>query len=397
MRKINRRGAVALGVAAATPGSFSATGFEDHFRAAVERHKIPVAVAIVAGKDRVLLRASHGRRDTGGNVPVDGRSIVAIASMTKAVTSVAALQLVERNVLALDGPAHAYLPELRELPILEGFDDAGTPRFSRECYAVTLRQLLSHTAGFGYAWTHPLILTIGAFDKPFLVNKPGSQWLYGTSVDWVGRIVEAVSNQRLEAYFQRHILQPLKMDDTSFLVPLQKFDRFTSSFQRGADGVLEEAPRVQPPVPPAFNGGGGLFSTAEDYTRFTQMILNRGQSPTGDRILQPQSVHLMSSNQSGDLDAGKIHTTMPQRSRNVDFHPGERDQFGLGFLINPKAYEGGRSAGSLAWAGLRNTFYWIDPKRAIGAVLLMNFLPFCDDAAMGMLRDFERSVYSHLP
>jgi len=228
------------------------------------------------------------------------------------------------------------------------------------------------------------------------VNKPGSHWHYGTNIDWVGKIVEAVSKQNLEAYFQEQILQPLGMKDTSFLLPAEKFDRMTSRYQRDTEGVLREVPRVQPAAPASFNGGGGLLSTAEDYIRFTQMILRRGLSANGIRILQARTVRAMASNQTGQLDAGKIRTTMPQRSRDVDFHPGETGRFGLGFLINPKAYDGGRSAGSLAWAGLLNTFYWIDPNRGISAVLLMNFLPFCDDAAMGMLRDFERSVYTHL-
>jgi CubicO group peptidase (beta-lactamase class C family) len=298
--------------------------------------------------------------------------------------------------LELDLPADNYLPALRDLPILEGFDDVGKPRFSTARYAVTLRQLLAHTAGFGYGWNHPLVFKLGAFEKPFLVNKPGTQWHYGTNIDWVGRIVEAVSKQTLEAYFQQHIFQPLGMKDTSFILAPKKFDRFKGFYQRDAAGVLSENPRGQPPVPASFNGGGGLLSTADDYIRFTQMILRRGLAADGTRILQARTVEAMSSNQTGELEAGKIRSTTLSRSRDVDFHTGHSDRFGLGFLINPKPYDGGRSAGSLAWAGLYNTFYWIDPKRGISAVLMMNFLPFCDDAAIGMLRDFERSVYTHL-
>jgi methyl acetate hydrolase len=374
MRTINRRSAVALGVGAA-------------FSAPAERHKVPVAVAMVADKDRILQQSKVG---------ADENSIFLIASMTKAITSAAAMQLVEKGSLELDAPAHNYLPALRDLPILEGVDDAGKPRFSTTRYAVTLRQLLAHTAGFGYPWNHPLVLKLGAFDKPYLVNKPGTKWHYGTNIDWVGRIVEAVSKQTLEAYFLQHIFQPLGMKDTSFLLPPEKFDRFLGFYQRDAAGVLRENPRVQPPVPTSFNGGGGLLSTAADYIRFTQMILRRGLAADGTRVLQARTVKAMSSNQTGELEAGKIRSTMLSRSRDVDFHTGHSDRFGLGFLINPKPYDGGRSAGSLAWAGLYNTFYWIDPKRGISAVLMMNFLPFCDDAAMAMLREFERSVYTQL-
>ena len=398
MRKINRRGAVTLAMAAATQTSFSAEGFEIAFRAAAKRHNIPAAVALVVDPEKPLLQSSHGNRDSQSSVPVDGRTIFAIASMTKAITSTAALQLVEQGALDLDEQVHKHLPELRDLPLLEGFDAAGAPRFAKERYQVTLRQLLTHTAGFAYSWNHELVLRYGspANPIPYLVNKPGTRWHYGTNVDWIGKLVETVSRKTLEAYFQERIFQPLGMSDTSFLLPPKKLDRLSSSYQRDAHGVLQESPRIQPPVPASFNGGGGLFSTADDYAKFTQMILRRGLSADRKRILQASTVSAMSSNQVGGLDSGKIRSTMPERSSNVDLHPGESDRFGLGFLINPKAYDAGRSAGSLAWGGIRNTFYWIDPKRGIGAVIMMQFLPFCDDAAMGMLGDFERSVYSHL-
>jgi len=396
MSTINRRSAVGLGVAAAVRPVFAASAFQDAFHADAERHKITTAVALVADKDRSLLQVSHGTRDSQSSVRADGKSIFLIASMTKAITSAAALQLVEKGLVSLDAPAHEYLPQLRDLSILEGFDAADKPRFSTAKYTVTLRQLLAHTAGFAYAWNHPLVVKLGPYDKPYLVHKPGSQWHYGTNIDWVGRIVEAVSKQNLEAYFRQHLFQPLGMNDTSFILPPEKFDRFTGTWQRNAAGQLNQNPRVQPAAPAFFNGGGGLLSTADDYIRFTQMILRRGLSADGIRVLQAKSVKAMASNQTELLEAGKIRSTQLERSRDVDFHPGFSDSFGLGFLINPKPYEAGRSAGSLAWAGLYNTFYWIDPKRGICALLLMNFLPFCDSAAMGMLRDFERSVYSHL-
>jgi CubicO group peptidase (beta-lactamase class C family) len=323
-------------------------------------------------------------------------AIFAIASMTKAITTTAAMQLVERGSLQLDEPVHTHLPELRGLPVLEDFDDAGNPRFSADRHQVTLRQLLTHTAGFAYNWNHPLVLRHGPGQPPFLVHRPGARWHYGTNIDWVGKLVEAAGGLSLEAYFQQHILQPLEMNDTSFLLPSQKLDRLVSTHQRGTDGALIEAPRAQPPAPPFFNGGGGLFSTAGDYIRFTQMILRRGLAANGMRILSEASILEMSSNQTNDLPVGRIRTTIPERSCNVDFHPGAIDRFGLGFLINPEPHHGGRSAGSLAWGGIRNTFYWVDPRRGIAAVLLMQFQPFCDPAAIGMLNDFERSVYQTL-
>ena len=347
--------------------------------------KIPDAVAMVARTDEELFRGTHGEAEAD--------TIFAIASMTKSITTTAAMQLVERGQLSLDAPIGG---ELTDLPILEGFDAASAPRFSAARYSPTLRQLLAHTAGFAYPWNHALLKQDGTMDRPFLIHEPGTRWYYGINIDWVGRFVESVSGQTLEAYFQEHILQPLGMRDTSFLLAPEKLPRVARNYQRNDDGALQLQPRVQPPAPAFFNGGGGLFSTAPDYLRFTQMILRRGVAPNGARLLSEASISEMAKNQTGSLDAGRIYTTMPTRSRNVDFHPGAHDQFGLGFLINPAPYANGRSAGSLAWGGIRNTFYWIDPARGIAAVLLMQFQPFCDAAAMGLLRSFEAAVYNEL-
>lgn len=347
--------------------------------------RIPDAVAMVARADGELFCDTHGEAETN--------TIFAIASMTKAITTTAAMQLVEQGKLSLDAPVGG---ELADLQILEGFDATGAAQFSTARYSPTLRQLLAHTAGFAYPWNHPLLSRYGALDRPFLIHEPGTRWYYGINIDWVGRIVEAASGQTLEAYFQEHILQPLGMSETSFLLPPEKLPRLARNYQRDDDGTLRLQPRVQPPPPAFFNGGGGLFSTAPDYLRFTQMILRRGVTASGTRILSEASIREMATNQTGSLDAGRIYTTMPTRSRNVDFHPGAHDQFGLGFLINPAPYANGRSAGSLAWGGIRNTFYWIDPARGISAVLLMQFQPFCDAAAMGLLRAFESAVYKEL-
>lgn len=348
-------------------------------------YSIPDAVAMVARTEEELYRGSHGEAE------VD--TIFAIASMTKAITTTAAMQLVERGQLSLDVPIGGALTDL---PILEGFDDAGSPRFSTARYSPTLRQLLAHTAGFAYPWNHVLLKRYGPIDRPFLIHEPSTRWYYGINIDWVGRFIESVSGQTLEDYFQEHILQPLSMSETSFLLPPEKLLRLARNYQRDDTGTLELQPRVQPPPPAFFNGGGGLFSTAPDYLRFTQMILRRGLAPNGRRILSEASIDEMSKNQTGSLDAGRIYTTMPTRSRDVDFHPGAHDQFGLGFLINPAPYAKGRAAGSLAWGGIRNTFYWIDPAHGIAAVLLMQFQPFCDAAAMGLLRSFEAAVYNEL-
>ena len=186
------------------------------------------------------------------------------------------------------------------------------------------------------------------------------------------------------------------MHDTSYLLPASKFDRLVSTYTRQPDGSLKQSPRVPPTAPKEFNGGGGLFSTTSDYTRFMQMILGKGRGVNGARILKAKTVESMEVNQIGALTAGKMKTMRPENSADVDIQPGQTEKWGLGFLINTTAYPGGRSAGSLAWAGLYNTFYWIDPKRSLCAVIMMQFLPFVDKEAVGLLGDFERAVYSAL-
>jgi methyl acetate hydrolase len=230
-----------------------------------------------------------------------------------------------------------------------------------------------------------------------LIFEPGTRWQYGTSLDWTGRLVEVVSGQTLEQYFQTNIFKPLGMQDTSFIVPAEKFDRLVSTWRRQSDGSLKEDPRNLPAPPKFFNGGGGLSSTAGDYVRFMQMILRHGQGPGKEPLLRPKTVETMATNQIGELGAGRLKTFRPNTSSDVDLHPGATDKWGFGFLINTTAYEGGRSAGSLAWAGIENTFYWIDPHRGICAVILMQFFPFVDKEAVGLLGDFERAVYANLP
>jgi CubicO group peptidase (beta-lactamase class C family) len=226
-----------------------------------------------------------------------------------------------------------------------------------------------------------------------LMFEPGKRWQYGRGVDWAGRLVEAISGATLEEYFQQKIFRPLRMEDTSYIIPAAKFARVVSNHRRAPNGDLQQEDRKLPAPPKSFNGGGGLYSTAADYIRFMQMILNHGLGPTRTRILQAKTVDSMKVNQIGALTAGKMKTFRPELSSDVDLQPGHTEKWGLGFLINTTQYAGGRSGGSLAWAGLYNTFYWIDPKRNLCAVILMQFLPFVDREAVGLLGDFERAVY----
>ncbi len=379
--RINRRQFAGAALSAATvglgklrAGSDGSQAMDETLRTGMQRRGIPVALGMVANGHSILYSGAFGVRDAASKIPVSLDSIFSIASMTKAITTTAALQLVEQGKLKLDEPAARILPELGKLKVIAGFDEStGEPMLRPVSKPVTLRHLLTHTSGFAYdTWNATMFRyaqKTGTIDSPAitdppspLVFEPGTAWQYGTSLDWTSRMVEAASGKSLEPYFQENILKPLGMNDTSFILTPEKFDRRVSVYQRQPDGKLRENPRVLPTPPARPTGGGGLYSTAPDYIRFTQMILGRG-SLNGVKILKPETVAQMSRNQIGPLGAGKLKSFRPDRSSEVDMHPEAVDKWGLGFLINTVPYEGGRSAGSLAWAGVDNTFYWIDPHR----------------------------------
>jgi methyl acetate hydrolase len=376
------------------------SGIDQALRAAVAQRKIPAVTAMVATSEKTIYTGAIGKRDSASGADVTPESIFAIASITKAVTTTAALQLVESGKVKLDDPAANYLPQLEKLEVLHGFDPAGKPIVRPAGKPVTLRQLLTHTSGFAYdTWDESMFRYSEKTGSqppgtvPPLAFEPGTRWQYGTGIDWAGRVVEKISGLGLEQYFQRNILEPLGMRDTSYILAPSKFDRMVSRYERQGDGSLKENSRTQPAPPKSYGGGGGLYSTVGDYTRFMQMILRRGRGPAGQQILQSKTVDLMTTNQIGSLGAGKMKSYRPETSSDVMFHPGATDGFTLGFLINTTAYKGGRSAGSLAWAGIYNTFYWIDPRRSLCAVIMMQFLPFVDKDAMAVLGAFEQAVY----
>jgi methyl acetate hydrolase len=408
MHSFSRRTFLAGGITATLrPGRLlvasDGNDIDGTLRSGIARRKIPAVVGMVASGSKILYEGAFGRRDSSG-VPVRVDSIFQIASMTKALTTVAALQLVEQGKVDLDEPIARHLEQFQNIEVLQGFDANSKPSLRPARTAPTFRHLLTHTSGLCYdIWDQDMFRYASRRPTPDnakagpLMFEPGTRWQYGQGLDWTGRLVEAISGLTLEEYFQLKILRPLGMQDTSYIMPPAKFERLVSNYQRTETGALKEAERKQPSAPKSFNGGGGLYSTAADYVRFMQMILNRGIGPGGTRILQAKSVESMEVNQIGPLTAGKMKSFNPNVSSNVDMQPGHTEKWGLGFLINTTAYPSGRSAGSLAWAGLYNTFYWIDPKRSLCAVILMQFLPFVDTEAIGLLDEFERAVYRSIP
>jgi methyl acetate hydrolase len=378
-------------------------------RDAVNEKKLPGIAAIVAVEDHVIYQGASGRRDTIKNIPMTVDSIFRIASMTKPITSVAVMQLVESGRVKLDEPAATYLPELSHVQVLEGFDaSTGKAKLRPPKTIPTVRQLLSHTSGFAYEFFDPELHGYvatgavpslfqgddGGFLKAPLLFDPGSRWEYGISTDWLGKLVEKVSGQTLEGYFRQHIFQPLGMTDTFFDVSPEKQARVVAVHQRQEDGsFLELSAEPFKPVR-FFSGGGGLYSTASDYLKFARMLLDGGKLGN-KRILQSATVDQMSRNQIGDLMLVELRSSVPQFAKDSSRIPGSLDKFGLGFGINTKPVEGGRSRGSLAWAGIYNTFFWIDPPRKTCAVIMMQILPFSDDAAISVVEHFERAVYAN--
>ncbi len=385
----------------------STAALDQVLRDAVAEKQVPGIVAMVWAGDRVVYEGAAGKRDTLKNVPMTTDSIFQIGSMTKPVTSVAVMQLVESGKVKLDEPAATYLPELSQIKVLEEFDAAtGKAKLRPPKTPPTIRQLLTHTSGFVYeffdAKMHAYAAT-GAvssiadgsdgFMKAPLMFDPGSRWEYGISVNWLGRLVEKISGQSLEDYFRRHIFQPLGMSDTFFNVSADKQARVVTIHQRREDGsFVEPPPRPFKPVR-YYNGGGGLYSTASDYLKFERMLLGGGQLGQV-RILRPETVAEMARNQIGDRTLVELRGTMPQLVSDPSRIPDSLDKFGFGFGINTKPVEGGRATGSLAWAGIFNTYFWIDPSRKTCAVVLMQYLPFGDDLALGVVDRLERAVYA---
>lgn len=386
----------------------SSSAIDQVLREAVEEKKLPGIVAMVAVGDQITYQGASGKRDSIKNIPMTMDSIFHIASMTKPVTSVGVMQLVESGRVKLDEPASTYLPELSRVQVLEEFDaSTGKAKLRPPKTPPTVRQLLTHTSGFVYEFfdaklhayaasgaVPPIRQGDDAFLKAPLMFDPGTQWEYGINTDWLGKLIEKVSGQTLEAYFQQHIFQPLGMTDTFFNVPPEKQARVVALHQRQQDGSFVEPP-PQPFQPVRFfSGGGGLYSTASDYLKFERMVLGGGKLGN-KRILRSETVDEMSRNQIGDLTLVQLKSSVPQLAKDPIRIPGSLDKFGLGFGINAKPVEGGRSAGSLAWAGIFNTFFWIDPPRKTCAVVLMQVLPFSDDAAISAVEQFERAVYAH--
>jgi CubicO group peptidase (beta-lactamase class C family) len=369
---------------------------------AVNAREVPGVVAMATTDRAVIYEGAFGLRCLGTQAKMSTDTVFRIASMVKLLTSVAAMQLVESGKLSLDDPADKVDPELAAAQVLTGFDAKGHPQLRPPLRPVTLRNLLTHTSGFSYPlWDQTAVRyyavagkTKGLPRRPLFFD-PDSKWSYGGSIDKVGRLVEIASSEPLDRYFRTHICQPLGMKDTAFEITASQRAREANLHVHKADGALLAKPLEKANEPHSHSGGGGIYSTAPDYLTLLQALLNGG-SLNGVQLLKPETVALMSRNQTGDIECGHMKTTSPGLSNDVDFFPGVRLGWSFGHMTNLDPVKDGRKAGSLTWAGLYNTYYWIDPTSSVAGVIMMQILPFADTRAVELYRKFERGVYRAL-
>ncbi len=376
---------------------------------AINDGAVPGVVAGATDRDGNLYLGGFGERVLGSSEEMTPDTVGWLASMTKALTGAAAMQLVERGQLSLDTPAAEVVPALGEARVLEGFEEDGAPRTRAPKRDMTLRHLLTHTAGYSYeTWNASILAYQAATGTPGIIScqdaalgtpllfDPGDRWEYGIGIDWIGKMVEAVSGERLGEYFRDNLLLPLGMRDTAFRITDAMRARLAKIHQRVDDGSLLPQMNLELPQDPEVElGGAGLYGTIPDYLRFVRMMLNEGRV-AGEQILAPETVAEMSRNQMGTSRVTPLMTVIPPFSNDADFFPEMPKTWGFSFMINTEDAPTGRSAGSLAWAGLANSYFWIDQAKGVGGAYLTQVLPFADKKSLPLYLAFERAVYQNL-
>jgi len=384
------------------------SGIDRVLEQAVSNKTVAGVVAMGATDKGMVYEGAFGKADADAGTPISMDSVFWMLSMTKAITATACMQLIEQGKLKLDQAASEILPELKSPMILEGFDAAGKPKLRPAKRAITVRHLMTHTSGYTYpVWSGNILQyekatgmqdiaysMNGAFTAP-LEFEPGERWQYGISLDWVGKLVEAVTDQSLEIYFRENIFNPLGMHNSGFLISSAQKKRVATMYNRQPDGSLTSAPFEMNQRPEFFSGGGGLFSTPRDYMAFLQMLV-RGGSFNGARVLKPETVASMFKNQIGDLNVVEMKSALPAYSNSFDQFPGMQHKWGLSFDINMQPGPHGRSAGSGSWAGLLNSYFWIDPVKHVTGAMFTQVLPFYDARVVNLWGQVEQGIYNGL-
>lgn len=369
----------------------------------------PGVVAMATDKTANFYEGAAGVRELGRPEPMTTDSVMLLASCTKAIAGAALMQLVEEGLVSLDDPAREYAPEIGAIEVLEGYDEGGKPRLRKPSSDITLGQLMLHTSGFSYDFFSedllrfreqreiPSILscTFPAI-QDVLLHDPGERWTYGCGIDWVGRVVEALRGKRLGEVLTERVFEPLDMRDIAFTMTPSMRERLVTIHQRAADGQLTPQPDLVLPQPPEMDmGGHGLYATVGEYMKFIRMILNDGDGPNG-RVLRAETVARMAQNGLGSLHSGAWTSSNPALANSGDFFPGLEKSWSYTFQVNDEPAPTGRPAGQLSWAGLANTFYWIDRQNGIGGMWSTQILPFQDIASYPGAVDFEGAVYRAL-
>ena len=391
---------VATAVAAAEPGNAT---LDRYLESRLRETGIPGYVAMVVDHNGPRYTGAFGKQNVAANLPMRADTIFRIASMTKPVTSLAVMMLVEQHKLKLDDPIETYFPEYANPRVIEAFYPLDRSYTTRPAVrSITVRNLLTHTSGLGYGFSSLTLAQLqgeGANAKPLpnplpLLHDPGALWSYGESTRVLGRLVEKLAGQPLDEFLRKRIFEPLGMHETGYAVPAEKLARVVT-VHRWVDGKLVEVPNgseVQSPV----QGDGGLNTTAADYAKFIALFLNHGRTHDGHQLVQESTLVLMGRNHIGGARVRLQEAAVPALSAVFPLGAG-RDTFGLGFQVTGSpAVKDMRSPGSLSWAGIYNTEFWIDVEKGIGGILLMQYLPFYDKAAIETLVGFEQRVYQTL-
>lgn len=370
------------------------------FKQAFDEGIVPGVVAIVADGKRILYHNAFGKMDAKNDIDMDKNALFNIASMTKAFTSVGVMMLYERGEFELDDPVSKFIPSLKNFHVLNRFDSSDstftTVPADKE---ITIRQLLTHTSGFGYFFiSDPLSKIISktgmAWGELPLLHQPSEKWTYGISTDVLGNLIEVVTGVTLDVFFNENLFAPLGMTDTFYNIPEEKFNRLITLHRRTENGVLTESENVRPKQKNIPTGGHGIYTTATDYLKFLQMLLNGGEA-NGIRFISSESLNLMTTNQIGNLPVEPMISSDSRLTNDFVFIDGQ-DKFGFGFLINTNPEPNMRSVGSYSWVGIYNTYFWVDPNKKVAAILLTRILPFCDDQVLKLYSDFESMVYKSI-
>jgi len=371
--------------------------------------RVPGVVAMVTDREANIYEGARGVREMGKDTAMTADTVFAIFSTTKAIGGTAVMQCVEEGLLDLDAPAKHYAPEIGELQVLEGFDGSGNPKLRPPKSDITTRQLMLHTAGFGYDFFNESYLkmaeehgqpsvvtgTKAALTTPLLFD-PGEKWEYGTNIDWAGQVVEGIRGKRLSEVLKERVFEPLGITDMAFTRTEDMKARTAAMHARGADGSLTPMDFALPDDPEVDMAGHGLYASIGEYMKFIRIWLNDGMGPNG-RVLKPETVaQAVENGLQPHQQVVMLPGVIPSLSNDAEFFPGLKKSWSYTFMVNDEEAPTGRPAGAIGWAGLANLFYWIDRQNGFGGFWATQILPFGDPVSFGGYLDFESAFYRTL-